>query len=329
MMKLKHLIVLAGCTTVASSATGGATGASFDVSGFPLANVDDSNSPTYIVLNTLGNIETDASNINTNSSSSYKSISLLCNTTITDLRQQVENDESEIQKKHNVLSYDVKRITAAAERVNKLENKVATLKVAVFRSNRTLSAISNIHEIQKGFFQGHSNFLVEARSDLQRLHSFLDAPPSHLSKNGKPIPTAMVELAKKLQQRTNLQKQHMRRLRHAQRAILMDSATSSSLLSSSTTRSLPPHSVQVNKITDVTPEPPSFHSLFHTSLDELHSYLTNATDQHAIAQDESKKEYSQAYDTLSTESLLQNGKMIQLRAHLEEAQTSCCCKCYE
>ena len=58
-------------------------------------------------------------------------------------------------------------------------------------------------------------------------------------------------------------------------------------------------------------------------------HMSIAKAQHAIAQHESKKEYSQAYDTLSTESLLQNGKMIQLTAHLEEARTSCCCKCYE
>jgi hypothetical protein len=175
---------LAGLAATAHAlATGGATG----VDGFALANSQDPNSPTRIVLDTLGTMETDATS-GLASNPTYQSLSQLCNTTVADLRQQVNNDATLFRDKHQVLTFDIARITKAAQHVDQLENKLTTSKISVSRSNRTLYDLNRIREIQTSFFTGHSTFLNEVKTDLVRLHEFLDAKPSHLSKHLAPHP---------------------------------------------------------------------------------------------------------------------------------------------
>jgi hypothetical protein len=332
---LKSLAIFSGLATTHALATGGATG----VDGFALANSQDPHSPTRIVLDTLGTMETDATS-GLASNPTYQSLSQLCNTTVADLRQQVNNDATLFRDKHQVLTFDIARITKAAQHVDQLENKLTTSKISVSRSNRTLYDLNRIREIQTSFFTGHSTFLNEVKTDLVRLHEFLDAKPSHLSKHLAPHPDLstwdraggaaapdeaaaedasapdagtdsaqqLIELTSTLQQRQHQYQQRTRRLRHVQQALLVSSSAS------------PPHSVHVNEITDVTPAPPSFHTSFHTSLDELHSFLSNATSEHATSEEQSNEEYNQAYTALSTESSLQHGKMVQLKNQLAQAR---------
>ena len=345
MKTLAFALSLGSCAAAATGTTGGATGAE---AGFPLADIHDSESPTRVVLDTLGTIGTDATR-DLSLTTSYQSVSSLCNGTLAHLREQVSLDTSAAKMKHNALTFDVHRITKSMEAVNRLENKLVAAKHSAKRSNRTLFDLSNVRELQKGFFQSHSIFLNEVHTDLQGLHKFLDTPPGHLSKHADlssfstssssssassesassstststttTIPTApdvdasppvsLLQLSRTLQQQQQQHMQQTRHLRHVQQAMLRSSAVDPGS---------PVHSVRVNKITDVTPEPLSFHQQFHTTLEDLQSFLTNATSEHTTSQAESHEEYTKAYDTMYTEAALQRGKLTQLKNALEQAR---------
>ena len=341
MKTLAFALSLGSCAAAATGTTGGATGAE---AGFPLADIHDSESPTRVVLDTLGTIDTDATR-DISLTTSYQSVSSLCNGTLAHYREQISLDTSAAKKKHNALTFDVHRITKSMEAVNRLENKLVAAKHSAKRSNRTLFDLSNIRELQKGYFQSHSIFLNEVHTDLQGLHKFLDAPPGHLSKHADlssfstsssssssassesasssttttptapdvdvSPPVSLLQLSRTLQQQQQEHMQQTHRLRHVQQAMLRSSAVNPGS---------PVHSVRVNKITDVTPEPLSFHEQFHTTLEDLQSFLTNATSEHTTSQAESHEEYTKAYDTMYTEAALQRGKLTQLKNALEQAR---------
>ena len=309
------LVTLATAITV--SATQGPTGATGGM-GFPLADINDQTSPTRVVLDTFGTIETDATR-DLSLQTSYLSVAALCNSTIDELEEQVAADASLKSTEHNVLNFDVNRIAHAEQMVDRLETKLAAVKNAAHRANQTLFDLEQIRVIQRTFFQSHTDFLGEVHTDILRLHDFLDAPPSHLSKanapsaqapnNAKEVESSLLQLSTSLQRRQQEHVRQARRLRHSQQALLRSS-----------THSEPPHSVRVTDITDLTPEPPSFHSTFHTSLDQLTSFLSNATEEHTTSQEQSHAEYSLAYDTLNTEAALQRGKITRLKASLDHAR---------
>jgi len=317
----------------ATASPTGATG----TNGFPLADIHDQQSPTYVVLDTLSTIASDVSSYQLQS---WESATSLCNSTISQLEAQVLADSTITKTKHEALVVDVNRITTTEQLVDSLETKLTMAKHSARRANRTLFDLQQIRLTQRTYFQSHTNFLNEVHTDVQRLHEFLDAPPGHLSKNNRPNndatggatneaatggaedsvdvaaaaaattapPTTLLDVSNVLQQQQHVHMEQSRRLRHSQQALLRSSSSTE------------PHSIRVTDITDITPEPPSFHTTFHASLDELQSFLSNATMEHTTSQEESHLEYDQAFTTLNTEAALQRGKLNQLKILLQKAR---------
>ena len=317
----------------ATASPTGATG----TDGFPLADIHDKQSPTYVVLDTLSTIASDVSSYQLQS---WESATSLCNSTISQLEAQVLADSTITKTKHEALVVDVNRITTTEQLVDSLERKLTMAKHSARRANRTLFDLQQIRLTQRTYFQSHTNFLNEVHTDVQRLHEFLDAPPGHLSKNNRPNidatggaineaapggaedsvdvaaaapattspPTTLLDVSNVLQQQQHVHMEQSRRLRHSQQALLRSSSSTE------------PHSIRVTDITDITPEPPSFHTTFHASLDELQSFLSNATMEHTMSQEESRLEYDQAFTTLNTEAALQRGKLNQLKILLQKAR---------